>query len=186
MLEVLYIIASYLVGNVMTAFIVMRLKNGGDIRKLGSGNVGARNVGRLIGKKGFLITAVGDGLKGVFVIAGAKYLGFSDEVQLLAMLAVVVGHIWPFTLKFKGGLGIATFIGALLTFHPVVTLVFVIIFLIFLLILRSVTLAAMSGFALIPIILLYISHSIPSFFLIGIVVTIMIYVHWDGIKERLE
>ncbi|MBM6617914.1 glycerol-3-phosphate acyltransferase [Bacillus suaedaesalsae] len=186
MLEVLYIIAAYLVGNIMTAFIVMRIKNGGDIRQLGSGNVGARNVGRLIGKKGFLITAIGDGLKGVLVIGGAKYLDFSVEVQLLSMLAVIVGHIWPFTLKFKGGLGIATFIGALLTFHPVVTLVFVIIFLIFLLILRSVTLAAMSGFALIPIILLYITHSITSFILMGIVVAIMIFVHWDGIKEKLE
>jgi glycerol-3-phosphate acyltransferase PlsY len=170
----------------MTAYIVMKIKNGGDIRSLGSGNVGARNVGRLIGNKGFLLTAVGDGLKGILVVAGAKYLDFSLELQLLVMLAVVAGHIWPITLKFKGGKGIATFIGALLVFDYVVLLVFIVLFLIFLSVVRSATIAAMSGFALIPIILLYVRYPVGSILIMTVMIVLIIKIHWKGIKEKLE
>ena len=71
----------------------------------GSGNPGARNAGRLFGKKAFVATFVGDALKGALAVCAAKWLGFDAIVELLALVAVMLGHVFPVLLKFRGGKG---------------------------------------------------------------------------------
>jgi acyl phosphate:glycerol-3-phosphate acyltransferase len=181
----LYVLASYFIGTIMTGYVVMRFMKGEDIRKLGSGNVGARNAGRLLGKKGFLLTAIGDVLKGMVVVLGAKYLNFSFEIQILSLIAVVIGHIWPITLKFKGGKGIATAAGGLVVLAYQPFLVFGGIFLLLLLILRSFTLAGMSAFLTIPVIYWFMEYSTRECILIFIVIALLLIAHRDNLKEKL-
>lgn len=169
----------------MTAYVVMRFMKGKDIRKLGSGNVGARNAGRLLGKKGFLLTAIGDVLKGMIVVVGAKYLDFDFEIQILSLIAVIVGHIWPITLKFKGGKGIATAAGGLLILAYQPFLVFAGIFLLLLAILRSFTLAGMTAFVTVPFIYWFMDYSIRECILILIVIALLLFAHRDNLKEKL-
>jgi acyl phosphate:glycerol-3-phosphate acyltransferase len=181
----LYVLASYFIGTIMTGYVVMRFMKGEDIRNLGSGNVGARNAGRLLGKKGFLLTAIGDVLKGMVVVLGAKYLNFSFEIQILSLIAVVIGHIWPITLKFKGGKGIATAAGGLVVLAYQPFLVFGAIFLLLLLILRSFTLAGMSAFLTVPVIYWFMDYSIRECILILIVIALLLIAHRDNLKEKL-
>ncbi|MCH1627794.1 glycerol-3-phosphate 1-O-acyltransferase PlsY [Fredinandcohnia quinoae] len=182
----LYLLVSYVVGTIMTGYVVTRVMKGKDIRTMGSGNVGARNAGRLLGKKGFFITAIGDGLKGLFVVLGAKYFGFTFEIQILSLIAVVIGHIWPITLRFKGGKGIATAVGGLLALSYQPFLIFVGIVLILFLILRSITFAGMIGFFTVPFIYWLFDYSYPQCLLILIVVALLIFAHRDNLKEKLS
>jgi acyl phosphate:glycerol-3-phosphate acyltransferase len=181
----LYLIFSYLIGTIMTGYFVIKAMNGQDIRVLGSGNVGARNAGRLIGKKGFILTAVGDVLKGVIVILGAKLLDFSIELQILVILAVVVGHIWPITLQFKGGKGIATYLGALLVFDYKVLLGFALIFIVLFTLMRSLTIAGLGSFLFIPIIMLLLNYSIQPVLIMAVVIFGVIFVHRENVREKI-
>ncbi|MEH7237320.1 glycerol-3-phosphate 1-O-acyltransferase PlsY [Bacillus sp. JJ1562] len=181
----LYVLASYFIGTIMTAYVVMRFMKGEDIRNLGSGNVGARNAGRLLGKKGFLLTALGDVLKGMLVVLGAKQLGFSFELQILSLIAVVVGHIWPITLKFKGGKGIATAAGGLVLLAYQPFLVFGGVFLLLLAVSRSFTIAGMTAFFTMPIIYWFMDYPIRECVLIFIVIALLLFAHRDNLRERL-
>ncbi|MEH7383335.1 glycerol-3-phosphate 1-O-acyltransferase PlsY [Bacillus sp. JJ1533] len=181
----LYVLVSYFIGTIMSAYVVTKFMKGEDIRKLGSGNVGARNAGRLLGKSGFVLTALGDVLKGMIVVIGAKQLGFSFEIEILSLIAVVVGHLWPITLKFKGGKGIATAAGGLVVLAYQPFLVFAGIFLFLLAILRSFTIAGMTAFFTMPFIYWYMDYSIRECVLIFIVIALLLYAHRDNLKERL-
>ncbi|MFT4413043.1 glycerol-3-phosphate 1-O-acyltransferase PlsY [Fredinandcohnia humi] len=182
----LYLLVSYFIGTIMTAYVVMKVFRGEDIRSQGSGNVGARNAGRLLGKKGFLLTAIGDVSKGILVVLGAKFLDFSLEVQTLALIAVVVGHIWPITLGFKGGKGIATATGGLLVLAYEPFLIFALIFLLLLAILRSFTLAGMTAFLALPFVYWFLDYSILQSGLIFIVIGLLLYAHRENLKERIN
>lgn len=142
---ILYLIMSYLIGNLMTAWWVGK-RNGVDLREFRSGNLGARNAGTVIGKGAFFITFLGDASKGALVI----FLGFQFEFAIWIVafggLLVILGHLFPFWLKFRGGKGIATFIGVGLSFAPILFSIFVLGFAIFLPILRSATLSMFFGY----------------------------------------
>jgi glycerol-3-phosphate acyltransferase PlsY len=109
--------AAYALGCFTTGYYYVRWRTGKDIRREGSGNVGAKNAGRLLGKSGFAVVSLGDGLKGAVAVGLAHYFDFQDLAVALAMLVVVLGHIWPVQLGFAGGKGLATSVGALILFH---------------------------------------------------------------------
>ena len=131
---ILLSIASYMIGNVNFAIIISKFKNR-DITKEGSGNPGTMNMSRTFGIKIGLLTLFLDILKGVVPTLIARltfanmYFGDSTlevaiTAQYLAGFFTVVGHIFPVSLKFKGGKGIATTIGVFLVAEPIVTLIF--------------------------------------------------------------
>jgi glycerol-3-phosphate acyltransferase PlsY len=108
------IIVAYLLGSIPSAYIVTRLKTGKDIRKLGGGNVGARNVYAEVGKGAAIVVGIFDVGKGAAAVAIAYWvLGAPLFFVLAAGLAAVAGHIWSVFLKFTGGNGLATSIGVL-------------------------------------------------------------------------
>lgn len=109
---------AYLLGCLNTGYYLVRLRTGQDVRALGSGNAGARNVGRILGKTGFAMTLLGDVLKGSLAVAIAIWIGVPVWGQSIAALAVVAGHIWPIQLRGRGGKGAATALGAVLVLHP--------------------------------------------------------------------
>jgi len=120
---IVYFIASYLLGNVLTAWWVGKLYKT-DLRNHRSGNLGARNAGAVIGKSAFLLTFVGDAMKGVIVILAGRYLGYPEWAVALGGLLVICGHMFPIWLKGKGGKGIATFVGIGLTFNLLFAIAF--------------------------------------------------------------
>src|SRR3954471_15469825 len=109
------LIGGYLLGSIPFGLIAARIGGAGDIRKIGSGNIGATNVLRSGRKDLALITLIGDGGKGAVAVLLARWLTHdSAAVVALAGGAPFVGHLFPVWLKFKGGKGVATFFGVLL------------------------------------------------------------------------
>jgi len=122
MLKVLALLAfGYLLGSVPSGWLVMKVYRNQDLRKLGSGNIGAANVFRAGGPGAFALTLIADGLKGFIPVMVSILLGLGDnEIALAAIgLAAVIGHTWPIFLGFKGGTGVATSGGVLLALAPV-------------------------------------------------------------------
>ena len=146
------LLASYLLGCFTAGYYWVRWRTGLDIRERGSGSVGARNVGRLLGAPGFIATLLLDLGKGALVVGMALYFGLRQELVIAAMLAVVVGHNWPMQLRFHGGKGIATSLGALLAYDSFSLVILVGLFLPFLALLRNFTMSGLLAFALSPLI----------------------------------
>jgi acyl phosphate:glycerol-3-phosphate acyltransferase len=143
-------LGAYILGCFSTGYYLVRRLAGQDIRQLGSGSVGARNVGRQLGWKGFVLTLAGDFGKGAFAVWAAGH--FTREPLLLgiAMLAVVTGHIWPAQLRFQGGKGIATSLGALSLLDVRLVLALVTVFVIAFLVLRKSVLPGLIAYAFLP------------------------------------
>ena len=109
----LWAVVAYLVGSVSAGVLVARAMNLGDLRKIGSGNIGATNVLRTGNKAAAALTLLGDALKGVVMVLAARATSGEDAAQVAA-LAVFVGHCFPVWLRFRGGKGVATFLGVVL------------------------------------------------------------------------
>ena len=110
---------SYLFGSIPTGFLLVKYYKGIDIRTIGSGNTGANNVRRVLGKEWGILVAIVDMLKGVIGLLGAMASGITDPWSLsLIALAGVLGHNYPVWLKFKGGKGVATSYGVIFLLWP--------------------------------------------------------------------
>src|SRR5207253_1060392 len=146
---------SYLLGCFTTGYYLVRARLGRDIRALGSGSVGARNVGRVLGRLGFSVTLAGDFGKGAFVMWAAPHFTTDGRLLGLAMLAVVVGHIWPAQLRFHGGKGVATSLGALLLYDYHLAVAFAILFAAVFVMVRRTVLPGLFAFVCLPLVSLY-------------------------------
>jgi len=158
------LVGSYLLGSIPFGYLAGRL-GGIDIRKAGSGNVGATNVVRVLGKRyGYPVFAL-DVLKGfgavkisMLMAAGHPPEWNSPEIYgILAAMSSVLGHLYPPWLKFEGGKGVATSAGALLALTPVATLIGVAIWIIVFWLTRYVSLASISAAVVLPIVILVFS-----------------------------
>ena len=160
------LIGSYLLGSLPFGYLAGQLA-GIDIRKVGSGNVGATNVVRVLGKRyGYPVFAL-DFLKGFGAVMISKLMapGRAPEWNLpeifgiLAAMSSVLGHLYPPWLKFKGGKGVATSAGALLALTPVATLIGIAIWILVFWLTRYVSLASVTAAVILPIVILAIgSH----------------------------
>jgi glycerol-3-phosphate acyltransferase PlsY len=146
----LVILFAYLLGSVPTGFLLGSLA-GVDVRKAGSGNVGATNVARVAGKKHGLLTLLGDTAKGFVPVFLAFQLGLGAVATGLVALAAFLGHLYPVFLKFQGGKGVATALGALLALAPAATLVLMVIFSLVAAASRTVSLASMVAATAAPV-----------------------------------
>lgn len=140
----LLLMISYILGNISPSYLLAKKKNNVDIRTVGSGNAGTTNTLRYLGKKAAVIVLLVDALKG----AVASYMGYrlgGVEIGYLCAITVVVGHVFPILLKFKGGKGVATSIGSILVLEPVMVLIAVAIGVLFIYRYRYVSLGAIAG-----------------------------------------
>lgn len=120
--SILIILACYGIGCVTAAYYIVRWKSGQDLRELGTGTLGARNAGRVLGRKGYLLVSLLDIAKGAGAFALAKGCGLQGVWLVAAGLAVVAGHLWPAHLRFRGGKGIATGYGVIAMCVPLIGL----------------------------------------------------------------
>jgi acyl phosphate:glycerol-3-phosphate acyltransferase len=158
------LIGSYFLGSIPFGYLAGRLA-GIDIRKAGSGNVGATNVVRVLGKRyGYPVFAL-DFLKGFGAVKISMLMApgrppewnSSEIVGILAAMSSILGHLYPPWLKFKGGKGVATSAGALLALTPVATLIGVAIWIIVFWLTRYVSLASITAAVVLPIVILVVS-----------------------------
>ncbi len=134
---------AYLVGSVPTAYWYAKYFHGIDIRQHGSGNVGATNSLRVLGKKAGIIVLIFDLLKGLLPVLIARYLGFSEEQTFLVGIVSILGHIWSVFANFKGGKGIATSLGVILAVAPAGAGISLVVFVAIVYFTRYVSLASM-------------------------------------------
>lgn len=153
-LEWMLLGAAYLLGSVSSAIIVCRLMGLGDPREAGSGNPGATNVLRIGGEKGKLaaaITLLGDLLKGLVAVLIAHAFGLAPWVQALVGMAAFLGHLYPLFFGFRGGKGVATFLGVLFGLNVWMGVTFAAIWLFVAKVLRISSVSALAASALSPL-----------------------------------
>jgi glycerol-3-phosphate acyltransferase PlsY len=172
----------YLLGSIPFGLILTRMAGLGDVRKIGSGNIGATNVLRTGNKKLAAATLLLDALKGTAAAAIASLWGV--EAGIAAGLAAFLGQLFPVWLGFKGGKGVATYIGVLLGLVPWVVLVFAAIWLAMAKISRYSSLSALVATAVIPVVLYLTGHEKVA--LLFAVMTLITWVkHRANIKRLL-
>tara|TARA_B110000305_G_scaffold236328_1_gene297530 strand:+ start:6637 stop:7227 length:591 start_codon:yes stop_codon:yes gene_type:complete len=174
---------SYLLGSIPFGILVSKVFGLGNLRDIGSGNIGATNVLRTGNKLAALITLILDGLKGVLVVVVARFI--SEDAAITASIFVIIGHIYPVWLRFSGGKGVATFIGAILALSFITGLLICFIWIIIALIFRYSSLSAIvsSASAPIGIFLFYDNEAL----VVTLFMTVLIwYRHKDNIRRLID
>jgi len=168
----------------MSGYIIGKIFGAIDIRKEGSGNVGARNVGRLLGKKAFILTFLGDALKGFFVVyIPFTFFQMQTEYVILGLAAAVLGHLKPITLRFQGGKGVSTLIGGLAALDYQALLIMAGLFPILYLLFQNFTIAGLLAITGIPIIFYLNDYAIASCLLMLGVIVLVILAHKDNVRD---
>jgi len=183
--QILLILFAYLLGSIPTGYILGYL-SGVDVRKAGSGNVGATNVARVAGKKLGLLTLIGDAAKGMIPVYIARAAGFDDGIAALAALAAFLGHLYPVFLKFKGGKGVATALGGLAALAPLATAILLLVFLIVFGASRYVSLASMVAAAVAPLAVRLLDYSAAVTALAATMALYIIWRHRENIRRLLS
>ncbi|MBI3752712.1 MAG: glycerol-3-phosphate 1-O-acyltransferase PlsY [Deltaproteobacteria bacterium] len=180
-------IIAYFIGSIPTGIIVAKILGAPDPRTVGSGNIGATNVGRAGGKAAGIITLVGDVLKGFLIILLAFYIFGSSPKEISIMgLAVFLGHIFPVFLKFKGGKGVATALGVFLAIGPLPAMAALILFVILVAIFRYISVGSMIAAASIPVFFSFFTSSQPYVPLAAVIAVFIILKHSDNIKRLIQ
>ncbi|CAB9541155.1 Acyl-phosphate:glycerol-3-phosphate O-acyltransferase PlsY (EC 2.3.1.n3) [uncultured Gammaproteobacteria bacterium] len=178
---------AYLIGSISTAIIVCKLLNLPDPRTQGSNNPGATNVLRIGGKKAAAITLIGDGVKGAIPVLIAHTLGSDLLTMTLVTLAAFLGHVYPIFFGFKGGKGVATFLGALLASNYLVGLSFVVIWIFVAKALKVSSMSALTATLLTPIIFYFLSNKdVNATYVITLTCTWIFFTHKSNIQRMLS
>jgi len=192
----LFIVISYLIGSIPTGFLLARATGGGDIRKAGSGNIGATNVTRLLGKKLGLITLLGDVLKAVIPMLAVYWYfvhsGIPVSVQELDLAvslcggAAFLGHLYPVYLKFKGGKGVASALGVFIVLEPVAVLISLFLFIGVVYFSGFVSVGSLLVSALMTLWIWLLGGS-PNHVFLAFFIAVLIWLkHMDNINRLLE
>lgn len=183
---ILMLLAAYLLGAIPTGIILTKLTGGEDLRKVGSGNIGATNVYRTAGRKLGLLTLFGDCLKGIIPLLLAIQFGIEGGSLALVGLAAQLGHCFPVYLGFKGGKGVATALGVFLVISPGAVLLVFSLFLVVLGKWRYISLASISCAAAIPFLVLILEGSFMVFLVSGFIAALVIWRHKENIDRLLS
>mgnify|MGYP001211042294 CR=1 FL=1 len=173
-------ITSYLAGSIPFGLILTRIFLNKDIRKIGSGNIGATNALRTGNKFLGYSTLSLDILKAVIPVLYVKFN--IPELLYVAAISAFLGHVFPIWLKFKGGKGVATYIGILFSLNIVLGLVFVVCWLITFIVSRFSSLASLIGSLSIPIYIFFIDSKENVIFF-GIMFILIFFTHRENIKR---
>jgi acyl phosphate:glycerol-3-phosphate acyltransferase len=183
---VLAVIIAYLIGSIPFGYLIVRATGGGDVRETGSGGTGATNVSRRAGKAAGVFTLILDLLKGALAIIIAKSMLNSDWWIAAAAIAVIVGHIFPVWLAFRGGKGVATGAGVFLVLAPMSVLCAGVIFVAVVCLRKMVSLGSIAGAATIALYFWLVVHSTPLFTASCVGSLLIIFAHRGNIMRILN
>ncbi|EMH80056.1 acyl-phosphate glycerol-3-phosphate acyltransferase [alpha proteobacterium HIMB114] len=179
----LVILYSYLMGSIPFGLIYAKIAGLGDIRNIGSGNIGATNVLRTGNKQVAAYTLLSDIAKGSIAVLITNK--FFSEYSLLSFLIVYLGHIFPVWLKFKGGKGVATFIGGILITNYILGLVFLITWGLIAKIFKISSLSAIIAF-IVTLVITFVFYDFNLTLLMFFFTVFSIYTHRDNIKRIIS
>lgn len=188
-IDIIFIVFSYLLGSIPTGVIIAKYFFNVDIQKVGSGNIGATNVARTLGKKVGILTLIGDSLKGIIPIILVKLYEpypLNQSLIFFCALSSFLGHLFPIYLKFKGGKGVATALGIFLVLFPFQTLLCALVFFLIVYIFRYVSLGSIISSALMPILVSFRAQNTYQIALSIIISILIIIKHKDNIHRLLE
>lgn len=183
--QIFVIIAAYLLGCLCTGYYLTRLCAGKDIREHSSRTTGARNVSRILGKKGFIFTFLGDFLKGSAALLLALAFKVPEWVVVTTLLAVVTGHIYPLQLGFRGGKGVATMLGALLIFDYRFLVVLLAIFVLLFIISRKYIFSGLVAVIVLPFSTLAAGYETATVLGIVILTALILWAHRVHIRNMM-
>jgi glycerol-3-phosphate acyltransferase PlsY len=178
-------VVGYLLGSIPFGMILTRLTGGPDLRSIGSGNIGATNVLRTGNKKLAALTLLGDMLKGTAAVLLAAALFGSREAGLVAGFGAFLGHLFPVWLRFKGGKGVATFLGILIALKASIALVFAAIWLSIAYLTRYSSLSALVASLLTPLLLLFWVRDARAALLMAVLTLLLWFMHRSNIARLL-
>lgn len=180
----LLITFAFILGSIPFGVIIAKAK-GVDLKKVGSGNIGATNVLRSLGKGPAVFTLLGDILKGTAAVAVGRHFGIGPFYEGLVGLSAILGHNFSIFLGFKGGKGVATSLGVLSIYSPQTALLTFIIWLVVVMVTRYSSLGAIVSFGLLPITILFLD--VEGKLLSAILITILIFIrHGDNIQRLIK
>jgi glycerol-3-phosphate acyltransferase PlsY len=185
-------IAAYFLGSIPFGLLLTRAFGRGDVRKLGSGNIGATNVARAAGLFAGIFTLVLDVAKGAGAVLLAERLSNDNATwMMIAGLAALIGHCFPVWLKFKGGKGVATAAGLFLMLSPLACLVALLVFLLVVIFWRYVSLGSVTAAAAMPLLIYFLwapRHAPPLAVTIGTLAAalLIIYNHRGNLQRLVE
>jgi len=182
---ILIFLISYLIGSIPTAYIAGRIFARVDIRTVGSGNVGATNVFREVGKLAGIGVLLIDILKGFLPVYLVGLLGFDTIDKIVGGLGAISGHTWTIYLKFKGGKGVATGLGVFLGLTPIPVLITLVVFILIVSIFKYISLGSIIGVLFLTLLLLFFEKEM-GIKVLGIVVSLFVVIrHIPNIKRLI-
>ncbi len=181
----LLILIVYLIGSIPFGVLIAKTK-GIDLQKTGSGNIGATNVLRSLGKWPALVTLSGDFLKGTVSVMLCSYILGGEILESIAGITVVAGHMYPVFLSFRGGKGVATGFGVLAGYSPVSLLIILVIWVITAFITKYSSLAAIAAFISLPLVFIIVDYSLIKISFAIVLAFLIILKHKGNLRRLAE
>jgi glycerol-3-phosphate acyltransferase PlsY len=185
-------LAAYLLGSIPFGLVLAKLFGGGDVRKAGSGNIGATNVARVVGPLAGILTLVFDTAKGTAAVwLAGRVTNDSATWMMIAAFAVLLGHCFPAWLKFKGGKGVATALGVFLALSPLAAVSALLCFVLCVAYWRYVSLGSVAAAAAMPLLIYFLwvpRHAPPIIIDVGTlaIALLVIYKHGGNLQRLAD
>lgn len=183
--DLLLLLAGYLLGSVPFGVLIGRALGRVDVRRVGSGNIGATNVLRSVGKGAAALTLLGDIGKGALAVGLARWAGAGAGLVAGAGLAAVLGHLFPVWARFRGGKGVATTLGVVLAAMPVVGALLLGVWLVVAVVTRYSSLAALAATATMPLLVWRLDGRAAMLGLSGVLLVLVVARHRENIGRLL-
>lgn len=178
----LWLLGAYLLGSIPTGLLLGKAY-GIDVRKEGSGNIGATNLYRTVGRKVGVVTLIGDCLKGLVPVLAAREFGLNTDQVAWIGLAAFCGHVFSIFLRFKGGKGVATALGVFLALSPISVAIAVGVFLVLVLKWRYVSLGSIIAAGIMPVAVSLLGGGRVMLMVTALIAVIVIIKHFENIKR---
>ena len=177
------IILAYLLGSLSFGLLIARVYGGADLRRSGSGNIGATNVARLLGKTAGILTLFGDVAKGLVAVLLAQAWGHASMLPAVAALAAVLGHMFPLYYGFRGGKAVATALGVFLPTLTLPLLGGLLVWLVVVAVWRYVSAGSMLAALVVPLLAALWSYPLPLVLAAVLIALLVLYKHRENLHR---
>ena len=184
--DLMLIVLAYLLGSISFGLLIARVYGGADLRRSGSGSIGATNVARTLGKTAGILALLGDGAKGLVAVLGAQAWGQASVLPALAALVAVLGHMFPLYHGFRGGKGVATALGVLLPTLPLPLLGGLVVWLVVVAVWRYVSAGSMLAALVVPLLAALRGEPVPLVLTAVLIALLVLYKHRENLSRLLQ
>jgi len=180
------VVLAYVLGSISFGLLIARVYGGADLRRSGSGSIGATNVARTLGKTAGILALLGDGAKGLVAVLGAQAWGQASVLPALAALVAVLGHMFPLYHGFRGGKGVATALGVLLPTLPLPLLGGLVVWLVVVAVWRYVSAGSMLAALVVPLLAALRGEPVPLVLTAVLIALLVLYKHRENLSRLLQ